>query len=118
MRFSMPANTLNHLTSAVAGGVLKMESLSGFRHAIEHAGSAEALKLHVLDRVGETLGCDRTGLYFFEPGSARPTEIHVRHLPEAFVLQYEQLGREEDKVLARAMKTAAFDSSTMLRPSR
>jgi DNA-binding CsgD family transcriptional regulator len=88
-----------------------MEPLSGFRHAIERAESAEAVKLHVLDRVAETLDCDQTGLYFFEPGSVRPTEIHVRHLPEAFVLRYEQLGRDEDKVLARVMKTgeATYD---------
>ncbi len=87
-----------------------MEPLAGFRHAIAHAGSAEGVKLCVLDRAGDTLGCDRIGLYLFEPGSVRPTEIHVRHLPESFVLQYEQLGRDEDRVLARVMATGEATS--------
>jgi DNA-binding CsgD family transcriptional regulator len=62
--------------------------------------------------VTDALGSDKIGLYLIEPSSGRPTEIHVRHLPDSFVAAYEELGRDDDKILACVMRTrrASYDA--------
>jgi DNA-binding CsgD family transcriptional regulator len=88
-----------------------MSALDAFLHAIAHAPSTAELALRIMDGACEALGVDKSGLYLLEPESGRPSEIHVRHLPESFVIGYEQVGRDEDKVLANVLRTrrATYD---------
>jgi len=82
-----------------------MSGLAALMHAIAHAATPDQLKSCVMDGVREALGSEKTGLYLLQSESGRPSEIHVSQLPESFVIGYEQLGRDEDKVLATVLRT-------------
>jgi DNA-binding CsgD family transcriptional regulator len=82
-----------------------MSRFATFLRAISQAPTAEQLKLRVMDDGCDALGSDKSGLYLLQPGTGRPAEIHVRHLQESFVVAYEQLGRDDDRVLAQVLRT-------------
>jgi DNA-binding CsgD family transcriptional regulator/GAF domain-containing protein len=88
-----------------------MTALDALLHAIANATTAAQLTSHVMNGIGDALGSEKTGLYLLQPETGRPSDIHVRHLPESFVVSYEQLGREGDRVLAKALHTrrAVYD---------
>jgi DNA-binding CsgD family transcriptional regulator len=83
-------------------------------HSIRSSTTAEALKSCVMDMAGPALGADQIGLYFFDSGAVRPSEIYIRHLPESFILKYEQIGREDDRVLTEVLRTqkVAYEKQT------
>ncbi|HEY0254652.1 MAG TPA: LuxR C-terminal-related transcriptional regulator [Kofleriaceae bacterium] len=84
-----------------------MASLRRLLHSIDEATSARALKLAVMDGLAEELGTGATGLYLFGP-AGDVTEMHVSGVRDGFVLTYEQLGRDQDPILSRAMETRSI----------
>jgi DNA-binding NarL/FixJ family response regulator len=92
-----------------------MTALPALLHAIAHAPTPAQLASRVMNGIGDALGSEKTGLYLLQAGTGRPSDIHVRHLPESFVVGYEQLGRDDDKVLAKALRTrrAVYDEQVL-----
>lgn len=72
--------------------------------AVDRATSAHEVKLRVLDHIGEVFGAGALGIYVFGP-DGNLTELHSRGVRDGFILVYEQLGREHDPILARALAT-------------
>lgn len=79
-------------------------SMRRLLHAIDRAPSARELKLRVMDGVSALFGSGATGLYLFGP-SGDVDEMHVSGVRDGFVLTYEQLGRDQDPILSRALET-------------
>jgi len=73
-------------------------------HAIDRATTARELKLRVMDGVTAAFGTGATGLYLFGP-TGDVDEMHVSGVRDGFVLVYEQLGRDQDPILSRALDT-------------
>jgi DNA-binding CsgD family transcriptional regulator/GAF domain-containing protein len=73
-------------------------------HAVAHAKSARELRLHIMDEVAEPFGAGATGLYLFGP-DGNVTELHARGVRDGFILVYEQMGRGNDPILERALRT-------------
>lgn len=57
-----------------------------------------------MDGLTELFGTGATGVYLFGP-DGNVDEMHVRGVRDGFVLQYEQLGRDADPILSRALTT-------------
>jgi DNA-binding CsgD family transcriptional regulator len=88
-----------------------VRALAALVHSVARARDADEITRLVMDRADRALGCDYVGLYRLDCASGTPTEIHVRHLPDSFVVKYEAIGRSSDKVLARMLATgrATYD---------
>jgi DNA-binding CsgD family transcriptional regulator len=68
------------------------------------ATSARDLKIRVMDEVAEPFGAGATGLYLFGPDRG-VVELHTRGVRDGFILAYEQMGRGDDPILERAIRT-------------
>jgi DNA-binding CsgD family transcriptional regulator len=73
---------------------------------ISGATSARELKLGLMDVVGAPFGAGAAGLYLFGPDGA-VAELYTRGVRDGFILAYEQIGRENDPILAHALRTRA-----------
>jgi len=62
------------------------------------------------------LKTDIHALYLFDPRTLRPVEIHLRHLPDSFVLEYEQLKRDGERGYERLVRTGRVISDTIVYP--
>jgi len=83
---------------------VSLPALEGLLHHLTTARTARELKLSFVDHVARALEADVGGFYLFDEHTGLPSELYVP-LPDAFVIDYEQLARDNDRVFAAVMRT-------------
>ncbi|WNZ24825.1 GAF domain-containing protein [Leptolyngbya sp. NK1-12] len=78
----------------------------GLLQAIATASTEQALRLRFMDQVSECFGVQRWGIYLFNDKN-RLASFDVIGVSEAFVEQYERIGRAVDPVLQYVMANHA-----------
>jgi DNA-binding CsgD family transcriptional regulator len=81
-----------------------VSALDALLCSVAAASTTTDLLLRVVDHAPRALEADMSGLYLLDEQSGRPTEIFAPGLPDAFLVQYEQLARHEDCVFRGAMR--------------
>lgn len=81
-----------------------LNAVGELAHALDRADGLDEIEREYIDAAARLLPFRAVGLYLFAPHSTSPVRIAARGVSDFFLARYEERGREQDPVLARAFE--------------